>query len=144
MKVKQQMEVQVLTLQEIKMDIATRVLNGKLLSKKEFEMAVGEGYFDDIPYSLYKLTMYTDDERNAQININHARFVEIVDSLKQYFKGETTSYKGNVFGIFPVETKREFLTAEQIELFKQYDFTDEEIGKGVSVYAYMKEMVSCQ
>ena len=82
-----QMEVQVQDLQDIKMDIAIRISKGKLLSRKEFEIAVQEGYFNDVPYSLYKLTMYTDDERDAQINLNHAQFMEIVDSLKQYFGG---------------------------------------------------------
>jgi hypothetical protein len=139
-----QMEVQVQDLKEIKMDIAIRISKGKLLSRKEFEIAVQEGYFNDIPYSLYKLTMYTDDERDAQITLNRSLFVEIVDSLKQYFRRESTSYKGNFFGIFPVETKREFLTAEQIELFKQYGFSDEEIGKNISVYDYVKGIVSCQ
>ena len=139
-----QMEVQVQDLQDIKMDIAIRISKGKLLSRKEFEIAVQEGYFNDVPYSLYKLTMYTDDERDAQINLNHAQFMEIVDSLKQYFGGESTSYKGNFFGIFPVETKREYLSQEQIELFKKYGFADEEIGKGMSVYDYVKGLVSCQ
>ena len=138
----EQRKVRVQDPNEIRMDIAMRILKGKLLSEKEFGIAVRERYFDDIPYSLYELTMYTDDKRDAQVNLNHSQFVEIVDSLKHYLKGESTSFKGNVFGIFPVETKRECLSTEQIELFKQYGFADEEIGKDVSVHEYVRGMVS--
>lgn len=144
MKARQTMIVWVQDLNELKVEIGIKLLNGKLLTEKEFEIAVREEYFDDISYSLYKLTMYTDDKKNAQINLNHDHFVEFVDSFKQYFRGESTSWEENFFGIFPVETKREFLTAEQIEFFKQYGFTDEEIGKGISVYNYVRGIVSCQ
>lgn len=145
MKAKQTMIVQVQNLDELKTEkaIAVKILEGKLLTEKEFEIAVRENYFNDIPYSLYTLLMYSDDEMNAQINPDHAQFVKIVDSFKRYFRQESASWKENFFGIFPVETKREFLTAEQIELFKQYGFTDEEIGRGMSIYDYVRRIVLC-